>query len=171
MKKLLILLTALVSTASLSAQKKADWSKTFPTNINWYMITDAGTNLVATKDALYGMAPDGKELWKLDGIENIKSSNIEAIEGTPYVVLTKQKLVKTFIDVVDVITGKVVANSEELGFYTIAKRSYMPRSNRMMLYGSGKTGSYLAMVVDLANGARVWEQKSLFEKNAGRKWT
>ncbi len=163
-KFFLVLIFQLVSTLVM-AQKPADWQKNFPSKINWYKISDAGVLLVATKDALYGLSPEGQEIWKADDIENIKESNLDIIENTPYIVVIKSGLIKGTNKVVDVVTGKIVFNSADNGFANVTKRLYLPKSNKLIFYGVGNVGLML-MMVDLSTGQKVWEQTKIFEKNS-----
>ena len=57
MKKTFLFFISLAAGLSLFAQKNADWTKEFPSKINWYRITDAGTVMVATKDAYMVFLP------------------------------------------------------------------------------------------------------------------
>lgn len=166
MKKAIALLVATTLLLQLNAQKNADWKKEFPSKINWYMITDAGTLMVATKDALYGLAPDGKEVWKADDIENIREENVDPIDGTPYVTLVKSGLVKGYNKVVDVVSGKTVLNTQDLGFQNVIKRLYLNKSNRLLIYGVNKSGKFKTTLIDLASGSKVWDQEKLFEKKS-----
>ncbi|MFN8250827.1 MAG: hypothetical protein U0V75_03010 [Ferruginibacter sp.] len=166
MQKLVLSLIAAVIMFTAAAQKTSDWQKNFPSKINWYKVSDAGVLLVATKDALYGLSPDGQEVWKAEDIENIKESNLDIIENTPYIVLVKSGVLKGNNKVVDVVTGKTVFNSEENGFYNVNKRLYLPKSNKLVFYGGGKNGVLMLMLVDLSTGQKVWEQTKIFEKNS-----
>ncbi|UEG49654.1 PQQ-binding-like beta-propeller repeat protein [Ferruginibacter lapsinanis] len=165
MKKLFFLLILQSVSAMLIAQKNADWKKDFPSKINWYKISDAGVLLVATKDALYGISPEGQDVWKADDIENIKESNLDFIENTPYIVVVKQGTTKGTNKVVDVVTGKTVISTADEGLVSVSKRLYLPRSNNLLFYGASKQGLML-MLVDLTTGKKVWEQKKIFEKNS-----
>jgi outer membrane protein assembly factor BamB len=168
MKKIIInTIIAFISIASF-AQNGTDWTKTFPSKVKWYKITDAGVLVVGTKDGLYGVNPaDGKEIWKNDDIENIQEENYDPIEGTPYIVLAKSGLFKSSNKIVDVVTGKEVANTKELGLAGITKRIYLMKSNAVLFYGLASDGGKpTLMKVNLADGAKVWEQKKLFEKNS-----
>jgi hypothetical protein len=165
MNKLFLVLTFQLVSTLLIAQKPADWQKNFPSKINWYKVSDAGVLLVATKDALYGLSPEGQEVWKADDIENIKESNLDIIENTPYIVLVKSGLIKGNNKVVDVVTGKIVFNTGDNGLANVTKRLYLPKSNKLVFYGGGNAGLML-MMVDLATGQKVWEQTKIFEKNS-----
>lgn len=167
MKKLLIfMLISAISSMSI-AQNANDWTKTFPSKIKWYKITDAGVLVVGTNDALYGISPtDGKEIWKNDDIENIQEGNYDPIEGTPYIVLAKRGLMKSSNKIVDVVTGKEVANTKDLGLAAVTKRIHLIKSNAVLFYGIGSTGKPTLMKVNLADGTKAWEQQKLFEKNS-----
>lgn len=165
MKQIFLLTLGITASLLMNAQKNADWTKEFPSKINWYRITDAGTVMVATKDALYGISPDGQEVWKADDIENIKEENLDPIDGTPYVTLVKAKMFKGYNKVLDVVSGKTIVNTEDLGFQTVVKRLYLTQSNQMLIYGTSKGKPTLALI-DLATGSKIWEQGKFFEKNS-----
>ncbi|MBL0146963.1 MAG: PQQ-binding-like beta-propeller repeat protein [Chitinophagaceae bacterium] len=164
-KFILVLIFQLVSTL-LVAQKNSDWQKNFPSKINWYKISDAGVLLVATKDALYGLSPEGQEVWKADDIENIKESNLDIIENTPYIVVVKSGILKGTNKVIDVVTGNIVFNSGDNNFANVTKRLYLPKSNKLIFYGGSKNGVLMLMMVDLTTGQKLWEQTKIFEKNS-----
>ncbi len=166
MKKLCLPLILLLICDGLFAQKSTDWTKNFPSKINWYKISDVGTLVVATKDGLYGINPqDGSEAWKNDDIENIQESNYDPIEGTPYAALSKSGLIKSVNNIVDLVTGKVIVNTRDLGIRTVSKRIYLMKSNRFLFYGGGDKGLVL-ILVDLSTGQKVWEQEKVFAKNS-----
>ena len=167
MKRILILTVLIMQLLAVSAQPSAkDWTKTFVGNINWYRITDAGILAVATKDGLYGINPqDGSEVWKQDDIENIKEENYDPIEGTPYIVLSKSGLMKNSIKILDVVTGKSIADSKELGFMNVQKRLYLKMTNSILLFGIGKTGKPTLTKVNLSDASVAWSQEKIFDKN------
>ncbi len=166
MKKIILLVWSISSTLLLYSQKNADWTKEFPSKINWYMITDAGTVMVATKDALYGISPGGKEVWKADDIENIKEDNVDPIDGTPYVTLVRSKLTKGYNKVIDVVSGKTIVNTEDMGLQVVLKRLYLEKSNKMLFYGTNKNGKFTMVLADLTTGNKIWDQDKLFEKKS-----
>ncbi|MEO5501417.1 MAG: PQQ-binding-like beta-propeller repeat protein [Ginsengibacter sp.] len=167
MKKLCFALTLLLCGTVLFAQKNTDWTKNFPSKINWYKISDAGTLVVATKDGLYGIsAQDGSEVWKNDDIENIQESNYDPIEGTPYAALSKAGLTKSVNNIVDLVTGKIVANTKDLGLRTVSKRIYLVKSNKVLFYGGSDKGAMVLVLADLSTGQKLWEQEKIFSKNS-----
>jgi hypothetical protein len=160
MKHLLLIALTVLSTAASFAQKGSDWQKNFNAKINWYKVSDDGLLIVATKDALYGLSTDGQEVWKADDVENIKESNVEFIDYTPYVVVVRNGYTR----VIDGVSGKMLFNSNEAGYKAVTKRLHLPKSNKLMFYGVGKEG-LLLMMVDLTTGTKLWSQTKLFEKN------
>ena len=165
MKKMLLLICCAMVGQLVIAQKITDWTKTFPSKVKWYKITDAGIFVAGTGDALYGINPsDGKEAWKIDQIENIQEENYDPIEGTPYIVLAKRGLLKSSNNVVDVVTGKITISTKDLGLSSVSKRIRLIKSNALLFYGAGKSGKLTLMMVNLATGQKVWEQEKLFEK-------
>lgn len=168
MKQLLLFVNFLFLLAlTANAQKDEDWTKNFPSKINWYQISDAGTLVVATKDGLYGInSADGTEAWKNKDIENIQESNYDPIEGTPYAAISKTGLMKSVNNIIDLVTGKVMANTKALGLAYVSKRIYLMKSNQVLFYGTGKTGKPTLMLIDLSSGEKKWEQEKTFAKNA-----
>jgi outer membrane protein assembly factor BamB len=167
MKKIFLFISLLFFISWCFAQKATDWTKTFPSKVKWYKITDAGVLVVGTGDALYGVSPsDGKEIWKIDQIENIQEENYDAIEGTPYIVLAKRGLTKSINNIVDVVSGKVIANSKELGIWVVTKRIHLIKNNAVLFYGLNSTQKPILMMIDLATGEKKWEQTKLFEKKS-----
>ncbi|MEO5943810.1 MAG: PQQ-binding-like beta-propeller repeat protein [Ferruginibacter sp.] len=167
MKKIILFTLLSFMAGVLFAQQATDWTKTFPSKVKWYKITDAGILVVGTNDALYGVSPsDGKEMWKIDQIENIQEENYDAIEGTPYIVLAKRGLMKSVNSIVDVVTGKLIVYTKDLGMQVLQKRIYLMKQNAVLFYGTGSNGKPLLMKVNLADGQKVWEQSKLFEKNS-----
>ena len=167
MKKIILITQLFFAAGFCSAQKVTDWTKSFPSKVKWYKITDAGVLVVGTNDALYGVNPsDGKEVWKIDQIENIKEENYDPIEGTPYIVLAKRGLTKSVNNIVDVVTGKMIANTKDLGIISVQKRIYLMKSNAVLFYGLNNMGKPVLMMVNLADGQKIWEQAKLFEKNS-----
>lgn len=167
MRKLFLAGVSLLFSCLGFAQQSTDWTKSFPSKVKWYKITDAGVLVVGTNDALYGINPsDGSEAWKADDIEKIQEENYDPIEGTPYIVLAKRGLTKSWNNVVDVVTGKVVANTRDLGMILVTKRIHLMKSNALLFYGMNQNGKPLLMMVSLATGQKIWEQTKLFEKNS-----
>ncbi|MDB5201618.1 MAG: hypothetical protein JWQ27_1027 [Ferruginibacter sp.] len=167
MRKMILLSILFFTVMAGFAQKATDWTKSFPSKVKWYKITDAGVLVVGTNDALYGINPgDGKETWKIDQIENIQEENYDPIEGTPYIVLAKRGLLKSSNNIVDVVTGKLIANTRDLGLAAITKRIHLMKNNAVLFYGTGSTGKPTLMMVNLSDGQKVWEQAKLFEKNS-----
>jgi outer membrane protein assembly factor BamB len=170
MKKILLLLTVLQASLTMMAQPAAkEWSKKFDGNIKWYRVSDAGILVVGTNDALYGLNPDnGTEIWKIDKLEKVAEENYDPIEGTPYAAIL---INKTFSGVqhsiVDVVTGKILANTKDLDMVMVTKRIHISELNSMMFYGLSKNnGKPLMLMISLADGHKVWEQQKLFDKKS-----
>ncbi len=167
MKKIIITWVLFLCGQYLFAQATNDWTKDFQSKINWYQISDAGILVVATKDGLFGISPkDGSEIWKNEDIENIQETNYDPIEGTPYAALSKSGITKSVNNIIDLVTGNVVANTATMGMQSVTKRIYLMKSNQVLFYGFGKTGKPVLILADLATGQKVWEQEKLFSKNS-----
>jgi outer membrane protein assembly factor BamB len=170
MKKLLTLaVTFIMATVIFAQQPAKEWTKKFPGNVKWYQISDAGILVVCTGDALYGLNPDtGIETWKVDNLDDVKEENYDPIEGTPYAALIKNKFMRgAEHTLIDVVTGKVVADTKELDLANVVKRIHVPELNSMMFYGTSRSkGKFQMVMVSLADGRKVWEQLKLFDKNS-----
>lgn len=168
MKKIILyFIIALLSFSSLAQGPAADWTKKFPGNIKWYRISDAGILIVGTGDALYGIQPEtGSEIWKLENLDDVKESNYDPIEGSPYIAIVKGGLSKKKHTILDVTTGKIIASSADLGMFTVTKRLELPALASMIFYGINKTGKPALMLISYTDGVVKWEQSKLFEKNS-----
>jgi outer membrane protein assembly factor BamB len=164
MKKLIVAtLTLLVAMSSL-AQTTNDWKKNFDSKIKWYKITDAGILVVCTKEALYGINPsDGKEIWKDEDVENIKEEEVKVVENTPYVAVFKQGFVKNSLRYIDVVTGKVVANSKDY-INAIMRENYIPKTNSVLFQGLNAKGKMALVKFNLTDGTKMWEQTDVADK-------
>ncbi|MCX6313477.1 MAG: PQQ-binding-like beta-propeller repeat protein [Sphingobacteriales bacterium] len=172
MKKIFSLLLTFILVNAVFAQTAAkEWSKKFPGNVKWYHITDAGILVVCTGDALYGINPDsGEEIWKADNLDDIKEENYDPIEGTPYAAIVKQKAFSatgTRYTIIDVVKGKILADTKELDMIMVTKRIHVKELNSMIFFGLSKTrGKPFLVMISLEDGHKVWEQNKLFEKNS-----
>lgn len=168
MRKFLFLTAAMLLCVCCFAQNtNADWTKKFPKNVKWYKISDAAILVVGTGDALYGIQPEtGEEIWKLEGLDDVNESNYDPIEGSPYIAIVKGGLARRHHTILDVTNGKIIANSKDLGMYTVNKRLEMPELASMLLYGVNKNGKPSLTMVSYNDGTVKWEQSKLFEKNS-----
>lgn len=170
MKKLLSVFVVFLLVNSCYAQQPAkEWTKKFPGNVKWYQVSDAGILVVCTGDALYGLNPEnGQEAWKVDNLDDVKEENYDPIEGTPYAALIKNKFLKgAEHTIIDIVTGKIVADTKELDLANVTKRIHIPELNSMMFYGTSRSKGKPEMVmISLADGHKVWEQLKLFDKNS-----
>jgi len=159
----------LLTNTMYGQQPAKEWTKKFPGNVKWYQVSDAGILVVCTGDALYGLNPEnGEETWKVDNLDDVKEENYDPIEGTPYAALIKNKFLKgAEHTIIDLATGKVVADTKDLDLANVTKRIHIPELNSMMFYGTSRSKGKLEMVmISLTDGHKVWEQLKLFDKNS-----
>lgn len=164
MKKIiLVVLTLIVATNSFS-QKANDWTKNFDSKIKWYKITDAGILVICTKEALYGINPtDGNQIWKDEDVENIKEEEVKIVENTPYIAVFKQGFVKNSLKYIDVVTGKVVANSKDY-ISAIMRENYISKTNSVLFQGFNNKGKMAIVKFNLSDGTKMWEQNDIADK-------
>ena len=161
MKKIiLVVLTLIVATNSFS-QKANDWTKNFDAKIKWYKITDAGILVICTKEALYGINPtDGNQIWTDQDVENIKEEEVRVVENTPYIAVFKQGFIKNSLKYIDVVTGKVVANSKDY-ISAIMRENYIAKTNSVLFQGLNTKGKMALVKFNLADGTKMWEQTEI----------
>lgn len=159
MKRVLLFLCfCIVSLASFAKTNTTEspsfWKTSFPRGINWQRMTDVGILVVSTDDALYGLNPDnGQKLWQHEFLKKLKEERYDPIENTPLVALIdKRGLMSLDHVILDVVSGKVLCNSGELGFRTIEMRVELPPLGGVLFLGLNKYGKKIMTLVDVNDG-------------------
>lgn len=111
-KKMFLILTLFSFSIGFSQKTSPDYTYKMTGQVKWMMLTEAGTLVASTGDALVGIEPNSATIsFKLNAIKNIPKENVSAIANTPYLLVTSKGAIKK-VWVVDVISGKVVFNSK-----------------------------------------------------------
>jgi len=125
MLSLLLLCGALVTRA-----EEPLWKAEFERTILWQKLTDAGYLLLGTKEGLIALDPEsGERAWELEQFKKMSDDYIEILSGTQFAAITYKGgiLGSTMItSLVDVIDGRVLWNSGDLGFTLSFGQFYLP---------------------------------------------
>lgn len=163
-----LLLTFTLIFCGLITAQNADYNYTFDGQVKWMLLTDTGTLLASTGEALVGIKPNSNEVsFKIDRLKKVKEENLEFVPGTPYLII-KPKGMMTHTSVVDLITGKMVFDSKKEKWQGgVTSRHFITPEMKLVVNGMHKEeglGQYKAGVglYDMLDGKliRVFERKS-----------
>ncbi len=163
--RIIILLLAI----SINAQSidTPEHEYTFNGQVKWMLLTETGTLLASTGEALVGIKPNSKEVaFKIDRLKKVKEENLEFVPGTPYLII-KPKGMMTHTSVVDLVAGKMVFDSKEEKWQNgVTSRHLIAPEMKFVVNGMHKEkglGQYKAGVglYDLLTGklVRIFERK------------
>jgi len=111
-KKMFLMLMLFGFGIGFSQKTTPDYTYKMTGQVKWMMLTESGTMIASTGDALVGIKPNSATInFKLEAIRNIPKENVSAIANTPYLLVTSKGAIKK-VWVVDVIAGKVVFSSK-----------------------------------------------------------
>jgi outer membrane protein assembly factor BamB len=96
-------------------------------------------------------------------VENIKEEEVKLVANTPYIVVFKQGFIKNSVRYVDVVTGKVVANSKDY-FSNTMSDNYLEKTNSVLFFGLNAKGKMALIKFNLSDGSKMWEQIELTSK-------
>ncbi|MBB6003351.1 PQQ-binding-like beta-propeller repeat protein [Arcicella rosea] len=172
MKKLILfiglcLVNIFLVTSSVQAYRLAKaetpsfWKTSFPRGINWQRMTDVGILVVSTDDALYGLNPEnGQKLWQHEFLKKLKEERYDPIENSPLVALIdKRGLMSMDHVILDVVSGKILCNTGEMGFRTVEMRTELPPLGGVLFLGLNKTGRKVMTLVDAGDGHAKFTQE------------
>lgn len=172
-KNILILVICLLINSITSIAQDADYTYTFDGQVKWMLLTDTGTLLASTGEALVGINPHSQEVdFKIDRLKKVKEENLEFVPGTPYLII-KPKGMLLHTSVVDIIAGKMVFDSKEEDWKGgVQSRHFISPEMKFVVNGMKKfpgIGQYKSGVglYDMLTGDLV----RLFERKAGNPMT
>ncbi|MEA5405565.1 PQQ-binding-like beta-propeller repeat protein [Arcicella sp. DC2W] len=149
------------ATLLTKAETPSFWKTSFPRGINWQRMTDVGILVVSTDDALYGLNPEnGQKLWQHEFLKKLKEERYDPIENTPLVALIdKRGLMSMDHVLLDVVSGKVLCNTGEMGFRTVEMRTELPPLGGVLFLGLNKYGKKIMTLVDAGDGHAKFTQE------------
>lgn len=165
LKKIFILFVLALS-GTINAQEPTH-NYEFDGQVKWMLLTDTGTLLASTGEALVGIKPNSSELaFKIDRLKKVKEENLEFVPGTPYLII-KPKGMFLHTSVVDLMNGEMVFDSKEEGWQNgVTSRHFISPEMKFVVNGAKKgegAGNYTSGVglYDMLTGnlMRIFERK------------
>lgn len=139
------------------------WTLAFDGNIDWFRLSPTGKVIASTNSALYGVEPaTGKVAWKHEFLKNLSTENYNPISGSPYIAIVTGGMMNMQQIILDVSSGKIVANTKELGMKMVNKRFTVPSLGGIIF--TGYLNNALSIVfIDAATGEKKWVLSKVFE--------
>jgi hypothetical protein len=168
--KKLILLITICSSLNAVSQQKIEFNSTIKEQIvNNY----TGTLLVKTKKSLFAIDPETHQIsWKNNDFKKVSFSEYSEIPYTPIVLFTQKPLINSKIisnsfntkgttkTILDVITGKVLFDSEEQGFKAVNNTLILPQKKAVLVDGI-KDKDLVISLYSYETGKELWEAKGV----------
>ena len=93
---------------------EADWSAKFDGEVRFYQMTELGILVVGTEKSLYAVGGEtGEVLWRRKGVK-LDETDVAPVPGTDMLLLSLQKGSKTRVEVVDLLTGDALWQSDKV---------------------------------------------------------
>lgn len=166
-KNIWVLLFIFSSIFVNAQDNKADYQYSFDGQVKWMLLTETGTLLASTGEALVGIRPNSKEVsFKIDRLKGVKEENLEFVPGTPYLII-KPRGMMAHTSVVDLVNGKMVFDSKEEKWQNgVSSRHFLSPEMKFVVNGMHKEeglGQYKGGVglYDMLNGelVKIFERK------------
>ncbi len=159
----LMIFASLFLFCSASGQAPAEsWRKAFDKELDWFRLTGAGLIVASTNDAIHGLDPvDGKVIWSNTEYRNTPEDFVDIVENTPFMTITRKGLF-TKVDLVDVITGKTLWGTKDIGLAAVQGVMAVPDNQSLLIAGGNAKGKIVAVMVDMATGNALWTQEKWF---------
>ncbi|MFH1862713.1 MAG: PQQ-binding-like beta-propeller repeat protein [bacterium] len=166
---MIVLFCAPVGAGDDVPSAESAWTATFDKDIVWQQLTDAGYLVVCTNEALFGLDPtNGQIAWKLDDVKKLPEDYFEVLSGTQFAVVNKKSGplgVGTETILLDVIEGKVLWTSKEIGLGSTSGQFFLPPAGGMLIYGNqAKTQKPTFLLANLLTGTPIWTNETIFKK-------
>jgi len=152
-------------TDNLPASAKA-WSFEFDRNMDWFRLSPTGKLIASTNDALYGLDPiTGKVAWKHDNLKNLTRENYNPIENSPFIAIVSGGMMNMQQLILDVSTGKIIADTKQMGMKMVNKRYNVPAMGGIIFTGYLNNAPSIVFV-DAATGEKKWTLSNIFESTS-----
>ncbi|MCB9777086.1 MAG: PQQ-binding-like beta-propeller repeat protein [Alphaproteobacteria bacterium] len=167
-----VLLAAALSAPSAHAGDGPAFSHDFSPKVQWYDITDAGTVLVATNQAVVGIDPwTGDIAWERDDLKKVPEDGVTFLPGTPTAMVLEAEwklgqVPKGTLHMLDVTTGQDLWSIQSGPvMWTQLRLSDMGVLMLCQEY-TDKGVDWVMRYVDIKTGAVRWEQADYFQAKA-----
>ncbi|MES2455989.1 MAG: PQQ-binding-like beta-propeller repeat protein [Bacteroidota bacterium] len=153
------------NTNAVAASGKA-WTMDFDKSIDWFRLSPTGKLIAGTNDGLYGIDPaTGKVAWKHDFLKNLTKTNYNPIGNSPFIAIVTGSMFNMQQVVLDVSSGKIIANTADLGMKMVNKRYTVPSLGGILF--SGYLNNQPSLVfIDAATGEKKWVLSKVFDSNS-----
>jgi outer membrane protein assembly factor BamB len=161
-------LAASLAASSAFAAGKQLWTAKLPGDAKWHSLTELGTLIVGTSDAILAFDPDtGQQLWQRGEFKKSSPFNAREIPGTPYLMCHSSEgfagLAKITLMQVDYFTGKNTWQAPEmqgqfLGTFPVTQKGLV----LLVMNGGGPDGKDQGtwlLAYDLMEGKQKWATK------------
>lgn len=139
------------------------WSFEFDRSIDWFRLSPTGKLIASTNDALYGLDPStGKVAWKHENLKNLSRENYNPISNSSFIAIVTGGMLNMQQIVLDVSTGKVIANTKDLGMKMVSKRYTVPSLGGIIFTGYLNNAPSVVFI-DAATGEQRWVLSKIFE--------
>jgi outer membrane protein assembly factor BamB len=138
------------------------WTYKNPSDIKWHKLSWNG-NIIFGGDTLACIdAQSGQAIWTRADLNGLTAYQVSEVEGSPYLLVTKNSMTGTKLSALNVETGKTFWETEKLKGATIGVFPHPTKDLVLILtsgsQGQGKTTPDMIML-NLNDGNVVWEQK------------
>lgn len=96
------------------------WSYKHGQEVKWLRVSGSGDVIGASDGSIFCVDPEsGKSKWRRDDLQGISSSQAEEVEGTPFLIVSKNNFSSTKVTVVNIETGKTEWETDKMKGATI----------------------------------------------------
>ncbi len=153
------------STSNVAAAGKS-WTMQAEGSIDWFRLSPTGKLIAGTNQGLVGIEPgSGKVAWKHEFLKNISRTNYNPISGSPFIAIVTGSIFNMQQVILDVSSGKIIANTSDLGMKMVNKRYTVPSLGGILF--SGYLNNQPSLVfIDAASGEKKWVLSKIFDSNS-----
>ena len=153
------------NTSGVTASSIA-WNMDFDRNIDWFRLSPTGRLIAGTNDGLYGIDPaSGKVAWKHDFLKNLTKTNYNPIGNSPFIAIVTGSMFNMQQVILDVSSGKIIANTADLGMKMVNKRYTVPSLGGILFSGYLNNAPSLVFI-DAATGEKKWVLSKIFDSSS-----
>jgi outer membrane protein assembly factor BamB len=162
MTKLRMLLPVLLAICAVPAiATDSSWNYKHGKEIKWMRLAGSGDVLAASDSSIFCLNPEtGTERWKRDDLQGISSYQADEIEGTPFLVVSKNNFGSTKVSVLDIQTGKTEWETDKIKGATIGIFPVYEKDMVIIFtsHASGEAKTKPTMYAfTLSTGQALWE--------------
>lgn len=142
------------------------WTYKSDQEVRWHRLTDLGTLLVGTDDAILCLNPEnGQPAWKREDLKKVPSTMAEEVKGTPLLLVSENSgfgQSKTKLSALDVMTGKTIWDTDKLKGFTVQIEPIYDKNLVLVVTSANRSATrdkLDIMALDMATGKIAWESE------------